>query len=177
MWETDFLKKHHLFFDENLSNLEDPLLHTQALLIEDVNFRVFSEPEYIDSAYRVDYKPVNIKPQILAAQYYIQHILPLLQHRKDKVNLHNALSSYHETLINHYSSQDKEILYTNTKEISRFNTMMYKLGLANNSTYWKMRIFIVLINLKIFENKIFVLLIKKMGFTNFYLFNIEKLLK
>ena len=174
IWKLSFLQTNNLFFDERLSNIEDPLLHTQALLLNNANYLVLYEKEYIDCQYRVDYKPVDLKNQINSSIYFIEKISLSIKDREDKTVCDTALNIAYTTLLSHYCGQDKKDLYANIDEMQNWNNCFLRFKLINSKQSTKTRIFLKLLKSKMFENDTFVKFLSILGFNNFYCFTFNR---
>lgn len=176
IWKTNFLKDNNLFFDVHLSNLEDPLLHTQALLIDNRNFKVFFQKAFIDCKYRVDYKPVNQSNLIHSNIYFIKKIYPEIVKRKDFYKCKKFLHIYYTTFVTHYSGQSKLDLYSNIQAMIDFDKLFLEFGIITKKESQKTRLFLKLLKSRIFEKKWGLAILKQFGFSNFYCFTADKLI-
>lgn len=174
IWKMSFLVNNSLSFDEHLSNLEDPLLHTQSLLIDNTSFKVFYQREYIDSLYRADYKSVDLKNQIKSSNYFVEKIYTEIKNRDDKDSCKHSLNIAYTTLLNHYSGQSKSDIYSNITEMKNFNNTFVKYKLITKKQSFKALVFFKLLSLHTFENKLFVKLLNSIGFKNFYCFTFNR---
>lgn len=174
MWKVSFLHDNSFTFDEHLSNLEDPLLHTQSLLLDNKNFSVLYQQEYIDSQYRVDYKPVDLKNLINSSIYFVEKVFTEIKGREDNNLCKYSLNIAYTTLLNHYSGQSKKDIYSNITAMKNFNTIFVKYKLITKKQSLKTQMFLFLLSTRTFENKYFVKILNKFGFENFYCFTFNR---
>lgn len=173
LWKADFFKERLGGFDENFSILEDPELHTRALMLDNVKYEVLYQPKYVDCAYRVDYKPVNIKGQLLAIISYVELFLERIKGRKDEKECRTKFIQYYETVLTHYSGQTDEVIYQNISLMKQINHLFYDEKIIPKKMFQKTLYFLALHQYKLFNNKLVCWFLKKLGFTNFYYYIIR----
>lgn len=168
IWQSSFFKSELVGFDQNFSILEDPELHTRALMLEGVRFEVLPQKEYADCAYRVDYKPRNIKGEINAAYVYAKLFLDRIKGRKDEEDCRIAFVEYYETLLAHYSGQGDNIIYQNIDSFRLINNIFRNKGVITRKMFYKTKCFLKLHQYRLFNKRIVTWFLKKMNYTNFY---------
>lgn len=168
LWKAEFFKERLKGFDESFSILEDPELHTRALLLHNVRYKVLHQSQYVDCAYRVDYKPANIKGELLAVFSYAKLFFERIKDREDEKECKALFVQYYETVLAHYSGQTNETIYDNISSMKKINHLFYNEKIISKKMFQKTQYFLVLHQYKLFNNKLVSWLLKKLGFTNFY---------
>lgn len=102
IWKRDFLLKIN-GFDEKFPRLQDPELHTRALIQTLSNYKIFYELPP-DSFYRISHpkRPIEVsKKYLLGLSLYIQSMIPLLE-KFDKKNNTNYRKNLKLTFWNSF---------------------------------------------------------------------------
>lgn len=108
-WQTScpiikraFVVQHLLGFDESFPRLQDPEFFTSVLLIQDVQYKVFSELP-ADCMYRhMTDRVSNSRNAIKGFSLYIAKFLPLVQARKDATACSEKLMSFYNSTFSSY---------------------------------------------------------------------------
>lgn len=169
LWDTRFLKEKVIGFDERLNRLEDPDIHTKALLVENVKYRVYAELEYTDSTYRVDYRSTsNLTPFLDCALIYLQKYLPVVKQRQDSQACLHAMAGFHNNIYSHYTTSSVSEMIKNADRVMILNRFFRKNRLISTKTYWKDKFFIYGIKYHILDKKVSKRILTFMRFSHFY---------
>lgn len=176
IWKRSFLINNNLHFDEELSNLEDPLLHIEALLVTNAQYKIYSDSIYSDSQYRVDYKPSDLGVQVKSATLFFKKVTPLIENNVNAEELFLRLGIYYTTFITHCTGQNIDKIYAGIDDIASFNNNYInlrkkhpKLKKATSTILiYKTKLVLYLIKYRYFENRVVVKMLAVLGFKNFY---------
>lgn len=168
LWSSKFIKENLKGFDERFLRLQDPEFHTRALLVSDVKFEVYSDVEYIDSSYRVDYKKPNLSLFLDSCKLYLETFIEKVKDRSDKNSCLDALGMFFDNIYSHYVTSGEEDMKSNLKRIADLNSFFLSNNLISKKVYKKARLFLFCIKYDLFKCKLFTFTLRKLGFKSFY---------
>ncbi|MDR1504223.1 MAG: glycosyltransferase family 2 protein [Prevotella sp.] len=174
IWNSEFFKKNLLGFDEKFPRLQDPELHTRALLIDNVKFKVLDDVSFLDSFYRLIFKKANIPNTLIGIDLYTRMVYDRIKYRIDRDNYIKALFGLYETAIYLYSVSEEDGLSENAIKAKTINYFFYSKKIINRSIYYKTLLFLYYIRLKFSKIPIINMLLLKVGFSHFYGYRFDK---
>jgi len=168
IWNSKFLKEVLAGFDERFLRLQDPEFHTRALLADNVRFEVYADIKYTDCSYRVDYKNPNLSLFLDGCKLYLETFIDKVRKRPDKQECLNALGGFFDNIYSHYSTSSKEDMKLNIQKIKYINKFFVSNQLIPKKLYNKAQLFLFCIKYNLFNSKLFTFTLRKLGFRNFY---------
>lgn len=121
IWKTEFLQKIG-GFKEYYPRLQDPEIHTRALLTKDVKYVVLYDTEP-DCYYRQNYKKINLEILLTGFRYYIVDTSKYIKNNKELLSyLNGSQKSAMNHIIRRFNGDNKKKIYTLAKQI---NTVCY----------------------------------------------------
>lgn len=172
-WQTScpiikraFVVQHLQGFDESFPRLQDPEFFTNALLIQDVQFKVFSELPP-DCMYRhMSDRVSNSRNAIQGFSLYISKFYPLVQQREDANTCSEKLMSFYNSTFLYYLRRltcENKLAICNA--LTNYNSTAYRIGLIPASLFIRnvFRMF-----LKLLKNSVrsFLRKVKKISHSN-----------
>lgn len=156
--KTEFVKNHLVGFDEDFPRLQDPEFFTRALLVKNVNFKVF---EYLpaDCLYRTfASKKFNYVNALNGFSLFIDKFYGKIKLLADVAEASDQLSVLFSSIFNQYLARltgDSKI--TICTALFKFNSTAYRIGLIPASFFLRNNFRILL---QLFKNAIISFLIK-----------------
>jgi glycosyltransferase involved in cell wall biosynthesis len=174
IWKSSFLKEKLNGFDEQFPRLQDPELHTRALLVEDVKFKVFYDPSHLDCSYRFFRKKGNITNVLIGFDLYTDMVYARIVSRPDKEDCIKSLFDLYNAIVLHYSIVEKEDMAANIGIMRKINKSYFDKGIIDKKEYRKTQMFLNYIRYKLYKSKLVDSLILRLGFDHFYGYRFDK---
>lgn len=175
IWKSEFVKDKLHGFDERYPRLQDPEFHTRALLIDNVNFKVYDAVQYLDCLYRVGYKKMNLSIFLKGSELYATTMSERIKMRPDYLSCIDALAIFYDDIMNHYTLCSIKEMKDNLYQIKNINNLFLFRKIIKTELYYKTLLFTYYIKYNFFKLRAINFILRQLGFQHFFYYQFSKM--